>query len=55
MKRTRGFTLIELAIVLFVVSLLLGGMLTPLGRHIAEKQSAETRRALEEARTVEVK
>lgn len=47
----RGFTLIELAIVLFVVSLLLGGMLTPLGRHIAERQSAETRRALEEART----
>ncbi len=47
----RGFTLIELAIVLFVVTLLLGGMLTPLGQQIAERQTTETRRALESART----
>lgn len=46
-----GFTLVELAIVLFVVTLLLGGMLTPLGQRIAERQTQETRRALENART----
>ncbi len=46
-----GFTLIELAIVLFVVTLLLGGVLTPLGQQIAERQNGETRRALEAART----
>lgn len=47
----RGFTLIELAIVLFVITLLLGGMLTPLGQQIAERQTGETRRALDTART----
>lgn len=46
-----GFTLIELAIVLFVVTLLLGGILTPLGQQIAERQAGDTRRALEIART----
>lgn len=46
-----GFTLIELAIVLFVVTLLLAGMLTPLGQQIAERQTTETRRALDNART----
>ncbi len=49
--RERGFTLIELAIVLFVVTLLLGGVLTPLGQQIAERQTSETRRTLETART----
>lgn len=48
---TGGFTLVELAIVLFIVTLLLGGMLMPLGRQIAERQSGDTRRALEHART----
>jgi type II secretory pathway pseudopilin PulG len=46
-----GFTLIELAIVLFVITLLLGGVLTPLGQQIAERQAGETRRAMETART----
>lgn len=46
-----GFTLIELAIVLFVIALLLGGMLTPLGQQIAERQTGDTRRAMEIART----
>lgn len=47
----RGFTLIELAIVLFVITLLLGGMLTPLGQQIAERQTGETRRAMDAAST----
>jgi type II secretory pathway pseudopilin PulG len=46
-----GFTLIELAIVLFVVTLLLGGVLTPLGQQINERQTGETRRVMEIART----
>ena len=45
-----GFTLIELAIVLFIVTLLLGGVLTPLGQQIAERQISETRRALDISR-----
>ncbi|MDO9227221.1 MAG: type II secretion system protein [Pseudomonadota bacterium] len=49
--RTKGFTLVELAIVLFVITLLLGGMLTPLSQQIAERQNSETRHTLEAART----
>jgi type II secretory pathway pseudopilin PulG len=45
-----GFTLVELAIVLFIITLLLGGVLTPLGQQIAERQNGDTRRALESAR-----
>lgn len=45
-----GFTLIELAIVLFIITLLLGGVLTPLGQQITERQTGETRRSMESAR-----
>jgi prepilin-type N-terminal cleavage/methylation domain-containing protein len=51
--RSHGFTLIELAIVLFIVSLLIGGMLMPLsaqhevrGRQETEKALANIREAL---------
>jgi type II secretory pathway pseudopilin PulG len=47
---TAGFTLVELAIVLFIITLLLGGMLTPLSQQIAERQQRETRQTLEDAR-----
>lgn len=46
-----GFTLVELAIVLFIITLLLGGMLTPLSQQISERQTRETRTTLEAART----
>ncbi len=49
--RVSGFTLVELAIVLFVVTLLLGGVLTPLGQQIAERQNRDSLRALDNART----
>jgi type II secretory pathway pseudopilin PulG len=49
--KSSGFTLVELAIVLFVITLLLGGMLTPLSQQIAERQNSDTRHALESART----
>jgi type II secretory pathway pseudopilin PulG len=45
-----GFTLVELAIVLFVITLLLGGMLTPLSQQIAERQTRDTQHVLEAAR-----
>jgi type II secretory pathway pseudopilin PulG len=45
-----GFTLIELAIVLFIITLLLGGILTPLGQQVVEHQTTESRRTLEAAR-----
>ena len=46
----RGFTLIELAIVMFIVSLLLGGMLLPLSAQQDVRAFAETQRILAEAR-----
>jgi len=46
----RGFTLIELAIVLFIITLILGGVLTPLSQLIIERQSSDTRRTIEAAR-----
>lgn len=46
-----GFTLIELALVLFILTLVMAGAMTPLTRMLTERQSAETRRALAEAKT----
>jgi prepilin-type N-terminal cleavage/methylation domain-containing protein len=46
----RGFTLIELAIVLFILTLLMAGVMTPLTQQLTARQEADTRRALEEAR-----
>ncbi len=49
--RARGFTLIELAIVLFILTLLMAGAMTPLARQILERQSADTRRGLKDIET----
>lgn len=46
----RGFTLVELAIVLFIVTLLLGGMLLPLAAQQDIRARQETDKALAEAR-----
>lgn len=46
MKAPRGFTLAELAIVLVIVSLLLGGMLMPLGSQQEMRSRGETAKAL---------
>lgn len=48
--RQRGFTLIELAIVMFVVALMLGGMLLPLAGQQDIRSFAETQKVLAEAR-----
>lgn len=47
-----GFTLIELAIVLFVVGLLLGGFLAPLANKIEFENRVETQVALEEIKDI---
>ncbi len=46
----RGFTLVELAIVMFIVALLLGGMLLPLSAQQDVRARQETERALSDIR-----
>ena len=46
--RSRGFTLIELAVVLFVVTLILGSILVPLTSQVEQRQISDTRRTLED-------
>lgn len=48
--RLRGFTLIELAIVMFIVALLLGGMLLPLSAQQDVRSFGDTQKRLAEAR-----
>jgi prepilin-type N-terminal cleavage/methylation domain-containing protein len=43
-----GFTLVEMAIVLVIVGLLLGGLLMPLSAQVEQRQIGETQKALEE-------
>jgi prepilin-type N-terminal cleavage/methylation domain-containing protein len=47
---TRGFTLIELAIVMFIVTLLLGGMLLPLSAQQDIRNFGDTQKGLADAR-----
>lgn len=46
----RGFSLVELAIVLVVVGLLIGGLLTPLATQFEQRRISETQRNLDETR-----
>jgi prepilin-type N-terminal cleavage/methylation domain-containing protein len=50
MTISRGFTLIEMAIVLIIVTILIGGLAVPLTAQIQARRIAETRQTLEEAR-----
>lgn len=50
MKNQQGFTLIELAIVLVIVTLLVGGLAMPLAAQIEARRIAETKKIMEEAR-----
>lgn len=43
-----GFTLVEMAIVLVIVGLLLGGMLMPLSAQMDQRRNSETQKALDE-------
>ena len=46
---SRGFTLTELAVVLVIVALLIGGLLVPLGAQDEIRRTAETRKTLADA------
>jgi type II secretory pathway pseudopilin PulG len=45
-----GFTIIEMAVALFVIALLLGSLLVPLTTQVESRNYAETQRILEQAR-----
>ncbi len=44
----RGFSLIEVAVVLFIIVLLLGSILIPLGTQVEQRQISSTQKALDE-------
>jgi prepilin-type N-terminal cleavage/methylation domain-containing protein len=50
MKQMRGFTLIEMAIVLVIITILIGGLAMPLSAQIQARRIAETKKIMEEAR-----
>lgn len=49
-NRINGFTLIEMAVVLLIVTLLLGGLLVPLSTQIEQRKISETQKLLEDAK-----
>jgi prepilin-type N-terminal cleavage/methylation domain-containing protein len=49
-RREQGFSLLELAIVLLIVGLLLGGLIMPLGSRVDQQRIESTRQQLEEVR-----
>lgn len=50
LRKQTGFSFVELAVALFIMALLLGSILVPLGTQVEQRQNAETLRILEEAR-----
>jgi prepilin-type N-terminal cleavage/methylation domain-containing protein len=46
----RGFSLIEIAVVMFIIVLLLGSILIPLSTQIEQRQISDTQKSLEEIR-----
>ncbi len=48
LRRITGFTLIEMAIVLFIVALLLGGLLPTISSQVEQRRVNETRKQLDE-------
>jgi prepilin-type N-terminal cleavage/methylation domain-containing protein len=49
-KTLRGFTLIEMDIVLIIMTILIGGLAVPLSAQIQARRNAETTKTLDEAR-----
>lgn len=51
-RKVNGFSLIELAIVLFIISLILGGLLPPLATQIEQRERERTQNQLDEIHDV---
>jgi prepilin-type N-terminal cleavage/methylation domain-containing protein len=47
---TAGFTLIELAVSMFIIALLLGAVLVPLATQVEQRQVSETQKTLDDAK-----
>lgn len=47
-ERVRGFTLVEIAIAIFIITILLGSILVPLTTQVEQRQVSETQKALED-------
>ncbi|OGA50520.1 MAG: hypothetical protein A3G24_22215 [Betaproteobacteria bacterium RIFCSPLOWO2_12_FULL_62_13] len=47
-ERARGFTLLELAIALFIITLVLGALLVPLTTQIAQRRISDTQKTLDD-------
>ncbi len=47
-SKTKGFSLVEMAIVLVIIGLLLGGLLMPLSTQMEQRRISETQKALDE-------
>lgn len=52
MRRACGFTLIEMAVAVFIIALLLGSILVPLTTQVEQRQISGTERTLDEIREV---
>ncbi|MDH5534928.1 MAG: type II secretion system GspH family protein [Betaproteobacteria bacterium] len=48
MKRSIGFTLIEMAVAVFIIALLLGSILVPLSTQVKQRNVSDTQKSLEE-------
>ncbi|NRR31854.1 type II secretion system protein [Oxalobacteraceae bacterium] len=50
LPRTAGFTLVEIAIVLVIVGLIIGGLVTPLAAQMEQRKISDTQKSLDDAR-----
>jgi prepilin-type N-terminal cleavage/methylation domain-containing protein len=50
MKKNKGFTLIELAVVMFILTLLLGGLLVPLSTQVDQSNISSTQKSLDDVK-----
>jgi prepilin-type N-terminal cleavage/methylation domain-containing protein len=49
-RASRGFTLLEVAVVVLVITLLLGSLLVPLTSQVDQRKTSDTQKSLDEAR-----